>query len=76
MRNPATGTVEVFKTDVTDHIQAGMLTNVLQQHFPGSEVHFDLDDCDKILRIEGKNFIAHKVMSLVKDNGFTCTVLE
>lgn len=76
MRNPATGTVEVFKTNVGDNTQAEQLRALLLQHFPGSEIHFDLDDCDKVLRIEGGNFITGKVMTLVNANGFACSVLE
>ncbi len=44
--------------------------------FPTVEINFDLHDCDKILRVKGENFIAEEVMILVKENGFSCNVLE
>jgi hypothetical protein len=52
------------------------LIDLLLQHFPGSKINFDLDDCDKILRIEGINFIAGHVMMYVKEHGFHCNLLE
>ena len=67
--------VEVFQTDVKQVQQADSLINELLQHFPDSKINFDLDDCDKILRIEGLNFLADKVMMLLKEHGFNCRLL-
>jgi hypothetical protein len=49
---------------------------LLLQHFPGSRINFDLQDCDKILRVEGKDFCSDKMMMLVNKNGFLCEVLD
>lgn len=68
--------VEVFKTNVQETEQARELVILLQQYFPHSKINFDLDDCDKVLRIEGNNFIGDKVMMFVKANGFYCNVLD
>jgi hypothetical protein len=68
--------IEVFKTDVRQAHQADTLISELLQHFPDSKINFDLDDCDRILRIEGLNFLADKVMSLLRENGFYCRLLE
>ena len=68
--------VEVFKTDVTKRMQAKSLASFLRQHFPGSKINFDLDDCDKVLRVEGMNFQAEKIIGLVKEKGFECKMLE
>lgn len=38
--------------------------------------NFDLDDCDKILRIEGTAEIAPSVIRLLQDAGFDCEELE
>jgi hypothetical protein len=48
-------TVGVYKTDVTDKTEAGTIANVINRQLPESEVSFDLDDCDKVLRIERFN---------------------
>jgi len=68
--------IEVFKTNIEQASEADMLLKFLQQHFPGTKINIDLHDCDKVLRIEGKNFAPVHVMRLVKEKGFYCSVLE
>ena len=68
--------VEVFKTNVQEAISATMLIQCLSKHFATSRVTFDLDDCDKILRIEGLEICPKKVKDLVGAAGFECAVLE
>jgi hypothetical protein len=68
--------IEVFKTDVQTAGDANHLVELLLQQFPGSRINFDLQDCDKILRVEGKEFSSNKVMTLVNSNGFHCEILE
>lgn len=68
--------IEVFKTNVEEATHAKNLVALLLQHFPASRINIDLHDCDKILRVEGDDFIPEKVIGLVKENGFTCHVLE
>jgi len=68
--------VEVFKTNVHETIEANRLVSLLVQHFPGSRINFDLEDCDKVLRIEGGNIMPAKVMNLVNAHGFACNILE
>ena len=68
--------IEVFKTNVEEVRQAKDLVDLLQHHFPGSRINFDLQDCDKILRVEGDSFVTRQVMSLVEERGFACEILE
>ena len=68
--------VEVFKTNVQEFAQAQKLVAVLRRHFPNSKINIDLDDCDKVLRVEGNNLRIEKVMTLVTKKGFVCTVLD
>lgn len=68
--------IEVFKTNVESANDATNLVKMLRSHFPGSRINFDLQDCDKILRVEGKDFSSDKVMVLLKENGFHCSILE
>lgn len=68
--------IEVFKTNVEETAQAKKIITILQEHFPGNKINFDLHDCDKILRVEGKSFCAEKIMTLVIESGFSCDVLE
>jgi hypothetical protein len=43
--------VEVFKTDVQYADDARMLTDRIHRAFPGYKANFDLEDCDRILRV-------------------------
>jgi hypothetical protein len=68
--------VEVFKTNVKKTPQARRLVSLLTLHFPASRINFDLQDCDKVLRVEGDDVAPAKIMGLVQGSGFACNVLE
>lgn len=68
-------TVAVFKTDVQRRTQANRLLNLLKQNQPGCRINFDLDDCDKILRVEGNTLCCDKIIQLLKLNGHACEAL-
>lgn len=68
--------VEVFKTNVQEHELAKQLTAELLSHFPQCKINFDLQDCDRILRVEGKDILPGKVMQVININGYLCQVLE
>ena len=67
--------VEVFKTNVQEVTQADNIIALLRKHFPASKINIDMHDCDKVLRVEGKDFIPVKIMALVEEHGFNCTPL-
>jgi len=68
--------VEVFKTNVQQQKQAVRLLAALSQTFPLCRINFDLDDCDRILRVEGDNIAHEKIIELFATNGCQCDVLE
>lgn len=68
--------IEVFKTNVQKTDDANTLIALLLEQFPGSKINFDLQDCDKILRVEGRDFSNDKVMTLLLKSGFHCEILE
>ncbi len=68
--------IEVFKTNVQEQSHAAELIALFKSYFPGSRINFDLEDCDKVLRFEGGIFHTSKIMSLMNEQGFDCTVLE
>jgi hypothetical protein len=43
--------VEVFKTNVEELKASKQIIQVLLEQFPSHKINFDLDDCDKILRV-------------------------
>ena len=68
--------VEVFKTNVQKKAQSKMLLCILSDAFPLLKINFDLSDCDKVLRVEGENMEALRVMILVNEYGFNCEILD
>jgi hypothetical protein len=53
--------VEVFKTSVNDPAEAEMLIGLIHKRFTDYKANFDLEDCDKILRIKSGNDLIHSV---------------
>jgi hypothetical protein len=70
--------VEVFKTTVKDAFVAKKLIGQIHQHFEGYHANFDLEDCDRILRIKNPNgaICAHAIILLLERNGYAAEVLE
>ena len=68
--------VEVFKTNVEDPAQAAKLVGLLQKRITNSSINFDLEDCDKVLRIEGPEVSLPLVVGILKDYGYKCQPLE
>jgi hypothetical protein len=69
--------VEVFKTNVKDLEQALMLIDHIQKTFIGYAASFDLEDCDRILRVEcTTGFInASCVIEILNLFGFKAEIL-
>jgi hypothetical protein len=69
--------VEVFKTNVTSIQQSQTLVTIIREHFDGYKVNFDLDDCDRILRIEATGAVeAESVIGLLKDMNVVAEILS
>lgn len=67
--------ISVFKTSVTNMTQIETLKPLLDKHFENAKWNFDLEDCDKILRIESRIEIAKTTINLLQNNGFNCEEL-
>ena len=67
--------VEVFKTNVEEVELSKLLIQQLEDHFPDSQINFDMDDCDKILRVAAASVSSEKVIALLKSNGYSCEAL-
>ena len=68
--------VEVFKTNVRAKRKSKLLLSVLCENFPLHKINFDLSDCDKILRVEGKAVPPAQIISLLTASGYQCEVLS
>jgi len=67
--------IGIFKTDVQQPGTANLLISKLMLLFPGARVSFDLDDCDRVLRVEGQNICCETIVRLVKSSGCSCEEL-
>ena len=67
---------EIFRTDVKEPSQAQQFIIMLSQYFPGSRITFDLEDCDKVLRVFGDNISVEKIRLLFKKHDRICELLE
>lgn len=59
--------IEVFRTNITHYKQAVNLKRELLASCPYYKVNFDLEDCDKILRIESETLIDPSHISKIGD---------
>jgi hypothetical protein len=70
-------TVEVFKTNVETGEQAEQLITLIVQNFPQYAVNFDLDDCDRILRVKSSISIQEaSLIAILQKNGYDAAVLS
>jgi hypothetical protein len=67
--------VEVFKTNVDEVELSELLIQQLEDHFPDSLINFDMEDCDKILRVEASMVAPEKIIQILNSNGYSCEVL-
>lgn len=70
--------VEVFRTNVKNREHASALVFRICKEFAHYKVNFDLDDCDRILRVECKTFPIEtdRIINLVHHSGYIAEVLE
>jgi hypothetical protein len=70
--------VEVFKTNVNDDCHANLLIEEIHNQFVDYAANFDLEDCDRILRIKSqtgtvKSFV---VINLLRKWGYEAEILQ
>ncbi|MBC7847782.1 MAG: hypothetical protein H7Y10_14980 [Flavobacterium sp.] len=69
--------IEVFKTNVLCQKEALQIVDTLEKIMTHVKINFDLEDCDKILRIEGNNTFKNKdIINFLKGLGYNCEILD
>lgn len=70
--------IEIFKTNVVRKHEAKILIDEMIVLFPGYKINFDLEDCDKILRVENTNgsVKTSSIINLLKSKHIKCEVLN
>jgi hypothetical protein len=69
--------IEVFKTNVTEQHHANMIVDRIHHAFTDHQANFDLEDCDKILRVKCTGGIISSpcLIALLQNLGFNAEVL-
>ncbi|MDR3679118.1 MAG: hypothetical protein P4L41_04060 [Flavipsychrobacter sp.] len=69
--------IEVFKTNVDAHEHACMLVERIHASFAGYRANFDLEDCDRILRVlcNTEAICPHKIIDTLQQYGYCATIL-
>ncbi|MEO6177533.1 MAG: hypothetical protein ABIP27_20435 [Flavobacterium circumlabens] len=69
--------IEIFKTNVNSKRQSGRILKMLKRIFPNASFIFDLEDCDKILRVDHIESIQiATIKNEIINLGFVCEILE
>jgi hypothetical protein len=67
--------VFVFKTNIANQWQKEGISKLLKRQFSYLPLEFDLEDCDKVLRIESSFEVTQQVIQLMQENGYDCEEL-
>ena len=67
--------VYVFKTSVKFKKQVQLLKPALDKALQQAAWNFDLEDCDRIFRVEAARNISDEVISLFTQQGYACEEL-
>ncbi len=66
----------VFKTSVKTKMQIKKLKPHIDKILPNAKWNFDLEDCDKILRIDSEENVVLKIIDLLNIHNYICEELE
>ena len=68
--------IYVFKTSVKTKKAIKELTSKLNMFIPNSKWNFDLEDCDKILRVDSQEATSQQIIDFMNLHQFDCSELE
>ena len=69
--------IEVFKTSVSDVYYAKLLLHKIHKKFPAYKANFDLNDCDRILRIQSPSVVEEaEIIKIVAGFGYEAELLR
>ena len=67
----------MFRTNVQTRHDAHIALFALHSRLhPGEQATIDLEDCDKVLRVESHLSTRDDIVSVIEHSGFQCTELE
>ena len=66
----------IFKTNINQKIDVDRIKPLLNQHNNIRSWNVDIEDVDKVLRVEAKADISADIENLIKKAGYQCGGLE
>jgi hypothetical protein len=67
--------VVVYRTNINNQRQFKKATRLLCKLFNDLRINIDLEDSEKVLRLEGKDIISAEVINSLSKIGFLCQVM-
>jgi hypothetical protein len=67
--------IEVFKTNIKERSQSLEVIETMHQRFPLYKTTIDMEDRDKVLRVEALSIDHRDIIYLLSEKGFVCEVL-
>ncbi len=68
--------IEIFKTNVQKKSETNYVIATIKKQFPDYIINFDLEDCDKILRVEAFKLEPKDIINYLNCLGYICIKLE
>lgn len=70
-------TILIFRTNVQHRKEAIHALNILYNYLqPDERATIDLEDCDKVLRVESSHVNPQEVIAIMNQSGYDCAELE
>ena len=69
--------IEVFKTNLEKTEQSERMLIKIHESFPGYDANFDLEDCDRILRVKCEDGVIASglIIELMRSEGYFVEIL-
>ncbi len=68
--------IEVFKSNIIKKKQAKEFKKECLNKYPNYQITFDLEDCDKIVRVEAKSLNIKGIMDIAHNSNIGLQILE
>lgn len=68
--------IEVFKSNIIKKKQANEFKKECLNKYPNYQITFDLEDCDKIVRVEAKSLNVKDIMDIAHNANILLQILE
>lgn len=75
MNKDAVSKIEVFVTNIQNAFQSEQIKEDILAKYPKLKIDFDLEDIDRVLRIEGF-FNSSEVIEMLTSNNYKCEIMQ